>query len=45
MKYYDYTGVIHFHSEYSFDGHVGLDKIIDAAAKNGIDFLMLTDHN
>jgi cold shock CspA family protein len=45
MKYYDYTGVIHFHSAFSFDGHVGLDKIIDAAAKNGIDFLMLTDHD
>jgi hypothetical protein len=45
MKYYDYTGVIHFHSVFSFDGYVGLDKIIDAAAKNGIDFLMLTDHD
>ncbi|MEN6373364.1 MAG: PHP domain-containing protein [Smithella sp.] len=45
MKYYDYTGVIHFHSDFSFDGHVGLDKIIDAAEKNGIDFLMLTDHD
>ena len=45
MKYYDYTGVIHLHSAFSFDGHVGLDKIIDAAAKNGIDFLMLTDHD
>jgi len=45
MKYYDYTGVMHFHSALSFDGHVGLDKIIDAAAENGIDFLMLTDHD
>ncbi len=45
MHYYDYTGVIHFHSAYSFDGHVGLDKIIDAAEQNGIDFLMLTDHD
>ncbi len=45
MKYYDYSGVIHFHSAFSFDGYVGLDKIIDAAAKNGIDFLMLTDHD
>lgn len=45
MNYYDYTGVIHFHSEFSFDGHVGVDKIIEAAAKNNIDFLMLTDHD
>ncbi|PKN04865.1 MAG: hypothetical protein CVU74_04700 [Deltaproteobacteria bacterium HGW-Deltaproteobacteria-9] len=45
MQYYDYIGVIHFHSAFSFDGHVGLDKIINAAAKNSIDFLMLTDHD
>jgi hypothetical protein len=45
MKLYDYTGSIHFHSEYSFDGHVGLAKIISAASECGIDFLMLTDHN
>lgn len=45
MKYYDYTGVIHLHSSFSFDGHVGVDKIIEAAAKNGINFLMLTDHD
>ena len=45
MKLYDYTGVIHFHSSFSFDGHVALDKIIEAAAKNNIDFLMLTDHD
>lgn len=45
MKYYDYTGVIHLHSAFSFDGYVAVDKIIDAAAKNDIDFLMLTDHD
>lgn len=45
MEFYDYTGVIHFHSAYSFDGHVGLDKIIKAAANNGVNFLMLTDHD
>ena len=45
MKLYDYTGIIHFHSEYSFDGRVGLTEIISAAAKCGIDFLMLTDHD
>jgi hypothetical protein len=45
MKYYDYSGVIHLHSAFSFDGYVGLDKIINDAAKNNIDFLMLTDHD
>ena len=45
MNLYDYTGIIHFHSAFSFDGHVALDKIIQAAAKNRIDFLMLTDHD
>lgn len=42
---YDYAGIIHFHSEFSFDGHVKVEKIIKAAAKNGIDLLMLTDHD
>jgi hypothetical protein len=45
MSLYDYTGVIHLHSAFSFDGHVGLDNIIAAAADNNIDFLMLTDHD
>ncbi len=45
MKLYDYAGVIHLHSDYSFDGHVALDKIIEAARQSGIDFLMLTDHD
>jgi hypothetical protein len=45
MKLYDYTGVIHIHSVFSFDGHVGLEKIIEAAAQNSIDFLILTDHD
>lgn len=44
MKLIDYAGVIHIHSEYSFDGSVPVADIITAAAENGIDFLMLTDH-
>jgi len=44
MKLFDYTGVIHIHSEYSFDGSVPVADVIVAAAENGIDFLMLTDH-
>lgn len=45
MELYDYTGVIHFHSLYSFDGRVSIKEIIKAAGENGIDFLMLTDHS
>jgi hypothetical protein len=45
MKLYDYAGVIHFHSSFSFDGHVEPARIIDAAEKNNIDFLLLTDHD
>ena len=44
MDFFDYTGVIHFHSAYSFDGYVELNKIIEAAGRNNIDFLMLSDH-
>ncbi len=45
MKLYDYTGVIHFHSAYSFDGRVSIEEILRAAGENDIDFLMLTDHS
>ncbi|PKN18210.1 MAG: hypothetical protein CVU71_11910 [Deltaproteobacteria bacterium HGW-Deltaproteobacteria-6] len=45
MKLYDYTGVIHLHSSFSFDGHAAIEKVIAAAHDNGIDFLMLTDHD
>ncbi|MFB3924650.1 MAG: CehA/McbA family metallohydrolase [Syntrophales bacterium] len=44
MGLYDYSGVIHFHSEYSHDGRVSIPDILKAARKNGVDFLMLTDH-
>jgi hypothetical protein len=42
---YDYTGVIHVHSVYSFDGRISVPDILDAARANGIDFIMLTDHS
>jgi len=41
---HEYTGVIHFHSEYSSDGRVSIPDIISAARENKIDILMLTDH-
>ncbi len=45
LQLYDYTGIIHFHSEYSYDGRVPIRDILDDASKSGIDFLMLTDHS
>lgn len=42
---HDYTGVIHIHSSYSFDGRISVPDILAAARKNNIDFLMLTDHS
>ncbi len=44
MNLNDYAGIIHFHSEYSFDGRVAVADIVKAAHANSIDFLMLTDH-
>ncbi len=41
---YEYTGVIHIHTEYSFDGHGSLKEIIETAAQEDIDFLLITDH-
>ena len=38
MEYYDYSGIIHFHSDYSFDGRTALPEIIAAAKDNGLDF-------
>ena len=42
---YDYAGVIHIHSAYSFDGRTPVPDIVEAAKKNRLDFLMLTDHS
>jgi len=45
MNIYDYAAAIHLHSVFSFDGHVPPDKIIAAAARRGVDILLLTDHD
>ena len=45
MKLFDYAGAIHFHSSFSFDGRSPLATILRAANKNGLAFLMLTDHD
>jgi hypothetical protein len=41
----DYSGVIHLHSAYSFDGRTPVAEIIRAANRSGLDFLLLTDHS
>ena len=44
-KLYDYEGVIHIHSSFSFDGHAPMEQILAAAEKSELDFIMLTDHD
>ncbi|MHB8771608.1 MAG: CehA/McbA family metallohydrolase [Syntrophales bacterium] len=44
MNLTDYTGVIHLHSGYSFDGRAPVAEIVAAANVSGVDFLLLTDH-
>ncbi|NPU85576.1 MAG: PHP domain-containing protein [Syntrophaceae bacterium] len=41
---HDYTGVIHLHSEYSFDGRTPVAEMVRAARTSGVHFLALTDH-
>ncbi|MBN2017271.1 MAG: CehA/McbA family metallohydrolase [Candidatus Cloacimonetes bacterium] len=41
---YEYTGVIHIHTEHSFDGHGTLQEIVEIAQQEHIDFLIITDH-
>lgn len=45
MKIYDYTGLIHLHASLSFDSHEPMNQIITSTQKNGIDFIMLTEHD
>lgn len=39
-----YVGNIHIHSYYS-DGHATIDEIARAAARAGLDFIIISDHN
>jgi len=41
---YEACGVIHLHSTYS-DGSADIPQIISCAQKNGLDFVILTDHD
>ena len=40
-----YRGVIHFHSEFSMDSVSSIKNIVDEAISEGLNFLILTDHN
>lgn len=44
-KFFELTGCVHNHSEYSFDAQVKLGKIIEAAKKNELDYLTINDHH
>jgi hypothetical protein len=41
---FDYAGAIHFHSSYSYDARTPLEQIVEAGAKAGLDFAIVTDH-
>ncbi len=41
---FEYSGVIHVHTEHSFDGHGSLEEIVDIAEKLNVDFVCITDH-
>lgn len=41
---FDYSGCIHFHSAYSYDARIPLDSILEAGAKSGLHYAILTDH-
>ena len=38
-------GIIHLHSSFSHDAINKIDKIIDKALENDLDFIILTDHD
>ncbi|MHB8483341.1 MAG: PHP domain-containing protein, partial [Nitrospiria bacterium] len=43
--YYDYQGVIHFHTNYSGDATGTFEEIARIANEQKVDFLISTDHN
>ena len=42
--FFELTGCIHNHTEYSFDSDAKIPKIINSAKKNGLDYLTINDH-
>ncbi|MGV9006854.1 MAG: hypothetical protein ACOH1H_08975 [Brevundimonas sp.] len=43
--HYDYAGLIHLHSDYSEDASASYASLARTAADQGINFLIVTDHN
>lgn len=43
--YHDYSGLIHLHTDYSNDAMGSYEELAEIAAKQSLDFLMVTDHN
>jgi hypothetical protein len=41
---FDYAGAFHVHTDYSFDGTVGIADVVRAARHRGLDFIVVTDH-
>ena len=44
QEIYQYAGVLHVHTKYSFDGGGEIDDIIEIAKKFKLDFIAFTDH-
>jgi hypothetical protein len=38
-------GLLHFHSDFSYDGHNSIEEIAEWAKLEGIDFIILTEHD
>ena len=43
--YYDHAGVIHIHTTYSHDAHGSFEDVVRAANAQGLDFVVVTEHN
>lgn len=44
-SFYELTGCIHNHSEYSYDGSISLARIIREAKLRELDYITINDHN
>ncbi len=44
-SYFELTGCIHVHSEYSYDSNVPVKKIIQLAKKTDLDYITINDHS
>lgn len=45
LPYREYDGVLHVHTRYSHDSQGSLDEVVEAARNEGLDFVILTEHN